>query len=52
MSFIDEYLPRAVSGLPFISSPRFKTSIQVNASGKERRKIGRASCRERVCLVV
>lgn len=37
MSFIDEYMPEAVPGYPCISAPRFKTTIQVNAGGNERR---------------
>lgn len=37
MSFIDEYLPEQVPGYPCVSAPRFNTSIQVNAGGKERR---------------
>jgi uncharacterized protein (TIGR02217 family) len=37
MSFIDEYLPSKVQGVGFVSAPRFKTTIQVNASGRERR---------------
>lgn len=37
MAFIDEYLPAKVPGMPCISAPRFKTTINVNAGGKERR---------------
>lgn len=37
MSFIDEYLPDEVPGFPCMASPRFKTTIQVNAGGNERR---------------
>lgn len=37
MSFVDEYLPSTVRGVGFISSPRFKTTIQVTAGGNERR---------------
>lgn len=37
MSFIDEYMPEEVPGYPCISAPRFKTTIQVNAGGNERR---------------
>jgi uncharacterized protein (TIGR02217 family) len=37
MSFIDEYLPDEVPGFPCMASPRFKTTIQVNAGGGERR---------------
>lgn len=37
MSFVDEFLPAHVPGMPCYSAPRFKTSIQVNAGGRERR---------------
>lgn len=37
MSFVDEYLPDEVPGFPCMASPRFKTTIQVNAGGNERR---------------
>jgi len=37
MPFLDIYLPDAVPGYPCVSSPRFKTTIQLNASGNERR---------------
>lgn len=35
--FVDQYLPSAVPGYPCISAPRTKTTIQANASGRERR---------------
>jgi uncharacterized protein (TIGR02217 family) len=35
--FVDQYLPAKVPGLPCVSAPRFKTTIQVNAAGNERR---------------
>lgn len=34
--FVDEYLPAKVPGYPCISSPRFKTTIQVSSGGNER----------------
>lgn len=37
MSFIDEYLPDEVPGFPCMATPRFKTTIRVNAGGSERR---------------
>lgn len=37
MSFIDEYLPDEVPGFPCMASPRFKTTIQVDFGGGERR---------------
>lgn len=37
MPFLDVYLPDAVPGYPCASAPRFKTTIQVNAGGTERR---------------
>lgn len=37
MSFIDEYLPDEIPGFPCMASPRFRTTIQVNAGGGERR---------------
>jgi uncharacterized protein (TIGR02217 family) len=37
MSFLDIYLPEAIGGYGWVSAPRWKTTIQVNASGKERR---------------
>lgn len=37
MSFVDQYLPAKVPGMPCLSAPRFKTSIQVTAGGRERR---------------
>jgi uncharacterized protein (TIGR02217 family) len=37
MPFVDEYMPSNVPGTPCVSSPRFKTSIQVNAGGREQR---------------
>lgn len=37
MSFLDIYLPDEIPGYGWISAPRWKTTIQVNASGKERR---------------
>lgn len=37
MPFIDEYLSAKVPGLPCISAPMTKTTIQVNAAGRERR---------------
>lgn len=37
MSFVDEPLPRTIPGFPCYAAPRFKTTINVNASGKERR---------------
>lgn len=33
--FIDAYMPEEIPGYPCVSAPRFKTSIRVNASGKE-----------------
>jgi uncharacterized protein (TIGR02217 family) len=35
--FIDQYLPTKLRGVGFVSAPRFKTSSQVNAGGRERR---------------
>lgn len=37
MAFLDIYMPDEVPGYPCVSAPRTKTTIQVNASGKERR---------------
>lgn len=37
MSFLDIYMPDEIGGYGWISAPRWKTTIQVNASGKERR---------------
>lgn len=37
MPFLDIYMPAAVPGYPCVSSPRTKTTIQVNAGGSERR---------------
>lgn len=37
MPFLNVYLPDAVPGYPCASAPRFKTTIQVNAGGTERR---------------
>ena len=37
MAFIDEYLPAKAPGVGFVSAPRFKTTIQVNSGGHERR---------------
>lgn len=37
MSFIDQYLPEEIAGYGWVSAPRFKTTIQVNAGGNERR---------------
>lgn len=37
MPFVDTYLDGHVPGVGCIATPRFKTTIQVNASGKERR---------------
>lgn len=37
MSFIDEYMPEEIPGYPCVSAPRFKTTIQVNSGGNERR---------------
>jgi uncharacterized protein (TIGR02217 family) len=34
--FVDIYLPEKVRGVGFFASPRFKTTIQVNAGGGER----------------
>lgn len=34
--FVDAYLPEKVRGVGFLASPRFKTTIQVNAGGGER----------------
>ncbi len=35
--FIDEYMPDDIPGYPCISVPRFKTAIQINSGGNERR---------------
>lgn len=37
MPFLDIYMPTNVPGYPCVSAPRTRTTIQVNASGKERR---------------
>jgi uncharacterized protein (TIGR02217 family) len=37
MPFLDIYMPDEVPGYPCVSAPRFKTTIQVNAGGTERR---------------
>lgn len=37
MPFLDEYLSGQVPGFPCVSSPMTKTTIQVSASGRERR---------------
>ncbi len=37
MPFLDVYMPEEVPGYPCVSAPRTKTTIQVNASGSERR---------------
>lgn len=36
MSFIDIYMPEEIPGYPCVSSPRTKTTIQVNSGGGER----------------
>lgn len=37
MPFLDIYLPEEIPGYPCVSAPRFKTTIQVNSGGTERR---------------
>lgn len=37
MPFLDSYMPEKVPGYPCVSAPRFKTTIQMNAGGNERR---------------
>src|SRR6185369_11956612 len=37
MPFLDIYMPEEVPGYPCVSAPRFKTTIQVDAGGSERR---------------
>lgn len=37
MPFLDIYMPEEIPGYPCVSAPRFKTTIQLNAGGSERR---------------
>lgn len=37
MPFLDIYMPEQIAGYGWVSAPRFKTTIQVNAGGSERR---------------
>jgi uncharacterized protein (TIGR02217 family) len=39
MPFLDQYISAQVPGVGFVSAPRFKTTIQVNAGGNERRNM-------------
>jgi uncharacterized protein (TIGR02217 family) len=36
MRFLDVYMPSKVAGTPWVSSPRFSTTIQVDSGGNER----------------